>query len=43
MPAYFNLNLQFLRKDLYPRFMADFDAHLTKSGLRFSDGYWEDA
>lgn len=42
MPAYFDMSLQFLRKDLYPDFIADFDAHLERSGLWFSSGYWED-
>lgn len=35
MPAYFDMTLQFLRKDLYPGFVADFDAHLERSGLGF--------
>lgn len=38
MPAYFEMSLQFLRKDLYPDFIADFDAHLERSGLRFRSG-----
>ena len=42
MPAYFEMSLQFLRKDLYPDFIADFDAHLAKTGLKFLDGCWED-
>ena len=42
MPAYFDMTLQFLRKDLYPGFVADFDAHLERSGLVFGDGFWED-
>ncbi len=42
MPAYFEMSLQFLRKDLYPDFIADFDAHLAKTGLKFLDGYWGD-
>lgn len=42
MPAYFEMSLQFLRKDLYPDFIADFDAHLAKTGLKFLDGYWDD-
>ena len=43
MPAYFEMSLQFLRKDLGPDFIANFDAHLERSGLRFSSGCWEDA
>ena len=42
MPAYFEMSLQFLRKDLYPGFMTDFDAHLEEAGLAFFDGFWED-
>lgn len=42
MPAYFEMSLQFQRKDLYPGFITDFDAHLERSGLRFLSGYWED-
>lgn len=42
MPAYFEMSLQFLRKDLYPDFIADFDAHLERSGLKFLSGCWED-
>ena len=42
MPAYFEMSLQFQRKDLYSSFITDFDAHLERSGLRFSSGYWED-
>ena len=38
MPAYFDMTLQFLRKDLYPGFVADFDAHLERSGLGFRSG-----
>ena len=38
MPAYFEMSLQFLRKDLYPDFIVDFDAHLERSGLRFRSG-----
>ena len=43
MPAYFDMTLQFLRKDLYPGFVADFDAHLERSGLGFRSGCREDA
>lgn len=42
MPAYFEMSLQFLRKDLGPDFIANFDAHLERSGLVFGDGFWED-
>ena len=42
MPAYFEMSLQFLRKDLYPGFVADFDAVLEKSGLKFKAGYWNE-
>lgn len=42
MPAYFEMSLQFQRKDLYSSFITDFDAHLERSGLRFRSGFWED-
>ena len=42
MPAYFEMSLQFQRKDLYSSFITDFDAHLERSGLVFGDGFWED-
>ena len=42
MPAYFEMSLQFQRKDLYSSFITDFDAHLEWSGLRFRSGFWED-
>ena len=42
MPAYFDMSLQFRREDLYPSFMADFDAHLERAGLGFRSGCWED-
>ena len=42
MPAYFEMSLQFQREDLYPSFIADFDAALERSGLRFLSGFWED-
>lgn len=42
MPAYFDMSLQFRREDLYPSFMADFDAHLERAGLGFRSGFWED-
>ena len=42
MPAYFEMSLQFQREDLYPGFIADFDAALERSGLRFLSGCWED-
>lgn len=42
MPAYFDISLQFRREDLYPDFIADFDAHLERSGLKFLSGCWED-
>ena len=35
MPAYFEMSLQFQRKDLYSSFITDFDAHLERSGLVF--------
>ena len=31
MPAYFEMSLQFQRKDLYSSFITDFDAHLERS------------
>ena len=42
MPAYFGMSLQFLRKDLSPGFVAEFDALLEQTGLRFASGRWED-
>ena len=41
MPAYFEMSLQFLRKNLCPGFFADFNAHLERSALVFFDGFWE--
>ena len=37
MPAYFDMTLQFLRKDLYPGFVADFDAHLERIRICLDD------
>ena len=42
MPAYFEMSLQFLRRDLYPGFIADFDAALDRAGLKFASGAMED-
>lgn len=42
MPAYFEMSLQFLRKDLYPGFIADFDGALEGAGLAFLSGFMED-
>ena len=42
MPAYLDLSLQFLRKDLYPGFIAGFDAALERAGMKFSSGLMED-
>lgn len=38
MPAYFNMTIQFLRSDIYSKFMRDFYAHLDKCGLKFKSG-----
>lgn len=40
MPAYFNLSVQFRRKDLYPLFVRDFYAMLDRAGMAFQSGYW---
>ena len=42
MPAYFELSLLFQRSELYPDFIADFNAALDRAGLGFSSGYRED-
>lgn len=42
MPAYFEMSLQFLRKDLYPDFITDFDRALEGAGLTFFSGFMED-
>ena len=42
MPAYFEMSLQFQRKDLYPGFIADFNRTLEQAGLAFSSGFLED-
>lgn len=41
MPAYFSMNIQFRRKELYPGFVHDFYEHLDHAGLKFHSGYWE--
>lgn len=40
MPAYFNISLQFCRKDLYPDFTIDFQNALNRAGLPFHRGVW---
>ncbi len=40
MPAYFNLSVQFRRRDLYPSFVRDFYAKLDEAGMAFQSGYW---
>ena len=42
MPAYFEMSLQFRREDLYPGFIADFDAALDRAGVKFDSGCWKD-
>ena len=42
MPAYFEMSLQFLRRDLCPGFIAGFDAALDRAGLKFASGVLED-
>lgn len=41
MPAYFNLSLEFERKDLYPHFVSDLFEILEQAGLEYLSGYWE--
>lgn len=44
MPAYFNISIQFQRKDIYRTFVYDFYSHLKKCGLEFLSGVsreWE--
>lgn len=40
MPAYFNMSLEFQRKDIYPMFTSDFQELLQKAGLKFQSGFW---
>ncbi len=40
MPAYFNISLQFEKKDIYRTFMKDFYAILEKAGMKFKRGYY---
>lgn len=40
MPAYFNMSLEFQRKDIYPMFTRDFQELLQKAGLKFQSGFW---
>lgn len=40
MPAYFNMSLEFQRKDIYPMFTRDFHELLQKTGLKFQSGFW---
>ena len=40
MPPYFNLSIQFRRKDLYPSFVRDFYTMLGEAGMAFRSGYW---
>lgn len=39
MPAYFNISLQFERKDIYESFMKDFYSILNEYGMKFKSGY----
>ena len=39
MPSYFNISLQFERKDIYGNFMKDFYNILSEAGLQFKSGY----
>lgn len=41
MPSYFNISIQFRRKDLYPCFVQDFYSALFDAGMQFCSGYWE--
>ena len=40
MPAYFNMSLEFQRKDISPTFTSDFQELLQKAGLKFQSGFW---
>ena len=40
MPAYFNMSLEFRRKDIFPTFTSDFQKLLQKAGLKFQSGFW---
>lgn len=42
MPAYFNISVQFSRKDIYHNFMNDFYAAVEQAGLLFRSGYYEE-
>lgn len=40
VPAYFNISLQFRRKNLHPCFVRDFYSVLFDAGMKFRSGYW---
>lgn len=40
MPAYFNINIQFERKDIYPSFVKDLYSAFEDCEMKFKCGYW---
>lgn len=39
VPAYFNISIQFQRKNIYKTFVHDFYSHLKKCGFKFLSGF----